>query len=109
MIGDDVLVILVTLALLFFAGVGASAFIRGLLDSPDRCRLYQQRRTRQAEQEIIDIGQWEQQAIIAEMLRRTANRQPGTRHRLIPGSSTESGLSDDKTARSLTHCPTEAA
>ena len=76
---SDVLVILLILALLFFAGVGVSASIRELLDSPDRHWLRQEQRTRQAEQEIIDIGQWEQQAIITEVLRRTANGRPGVR------------------------------
>jgi len=75
----DVITVLFMLPLLFFAGVGFSAFVRGVLDLPDRHWLRHERRIRQAEQEIIDIGLWEQQAIIAEGLRRAANGRPGTR------------------------------
>ena len=59
-------------------GVVGGAIALYLLASPnDQQRL--RHRSQEAEQEIGDIGRWEQQALMAELLRRTRERGPDDR------------------------------
>lgn len=65
-------------AVLLLAVAGLVSIVGQLSDSSSRERRRLDDRTRRAEQEIIDIGQWEQEAILAALRRRTEGR-PGTR------------------------------
>ena len=60
-------------------GVVGGAIALYLLASPNDDQQRLRHRSQEAEQEIGDIGRWEQQALMAELLRRTRERGPDDR------------------------------
>lgn len=67
----EIIGVLLVLMALALGAVGVAVVVHELVcPANDRQRL--RNRTRRAEQEIMDVGRWEQQAILDVLLRRTA-------------------------------------
>lgn len=69
----DIIGVLLVLLALTLGAVGVAVVIHELVRPTDDRQRFRQR-TRRAEQEIIDMGQWEQEAILAALRRRTGGR-----------------------------------
>ena len=75
----DVLYYVFVFLILFFAVLGLTGFILALIDPSESERRRLEERTRRAEREISEIGLWEQQAIMTELLRRETEGRPDNR------------------------------